>query len=36
MDNIEKYKIVKKTVKQAVSVPRGRAYANVCTHMKNG
>jgi hypothetical protein len=30
VDNIEKYKVAKKTVKRAASVAMGRAYTNLC------
>ena len=33
MDNIEKYKVTKKTVKRAVSVTKGRAYEDLYQHL---
>ena len=33
MDNIEKYKITKKTAKRAVSVAKGRAYEDLYQHL---
>ena len=33
MDNIEKYKVTKKTAKRAVSVANGRAYENLYQHL---
>ena len=33
MDNIEKYKMAKKTVKRAVSVANGRAYEDLYQHL---
>jgi hypothetical protein len=34
VDNIEKYKVTKKTVKQAISVAKGRAYLYQCLSKK--
>ena len=38
VDNIEKYKVAKKTAKRAVSVAKGRAYEDLYQHlsMKEG
>ena len=33
VDNIEKYKVAKKTAKQAVSVAKGRAYEDLYQHL---
>ena len=33
MNNIEKYKVTKKTVKRAVSVAKGRAYEDLYQHL---
>ena len=33
MDNIKKYKVAKKTAKQAVSVAKGRAYDDLYQHL---
>ena len=33
VDNIEKYKVAKKTVKRAVSVAKGRAYEDLYQHL---
>ena len=33
VDNIEKYKVTKKTAKRAVSVAKGRAYVNLYQHL---
>ena len=33
VDNIEKYKVTKKTAKRAVSVAKGRAYEDLYQHL---
>ena len=33
VDNIEKYKVAKKTTKRAVSVPKGRAYEDLYQYL---
>jgi hypothetical protein len=33
VDNIEKYKVAKKTAKRAVSVAKGRAYEDLYQHL---
>ena len=33
VDNIEKYKVAKKTAKRAISVAKGRAYENLYQHL---
>ena len=33
VDNIEKYKVAKKTAKRAVSVAKGRAYEDLYLHL---
>ena len=33
MDNIEKYKVAKKTAKRAVNVAKGRAYEDLYQHL---
>ena len=33
MDNIEKYKVAKKTAKRAISVANGRAYEDLYQHL---
>ena len=33
VDNIEKYKVAKKTAKRAVNVAKGRAYENLYQHL---